>query len=486
MTEESILKKTKYAFIGIGIVLSLFILVGNVKRSLNFGLPTYDYGIYQQAVFEMAHQKKLNPFMSVRDEYVWNDHFMPILITAIPGAWITDYANWFLTSYEWLWYILFLFLMVYLSRDLPIEDQLGALVGALFCKAWLVAMHFSAHPGPWSGALWALVVYSIVKRNHSLIFWTTISLILYRESYVFCIFTLGVFYTLKEDRKLGLKLLAFSLLYMFFLFFLRERLIGPTYNYAARLMKPFMDDPVAGAILHLKEFKYKMVFKLIMPYLIPTFFWIRELKRENILNHPYIAVLFLMAPYYAMHFLANKFNYQYGVAAVVPFLALTTFNGTFKKIREKNIYLFIVTLLIFLLNGTSYHKRFIKFALEKYDNGSRISREFNLEIEKVKNIVLETDKDLKIISTSYLAARFIQPGMTNVHTIEEFMNFRDHFDILLYPKHKKYIYDSRNISKHDYMMENCKSMIEEIIYDSKLFFMAKGNFTRECYLKNHY
>ncbi len=485
MIQEKHLKIFKNTVIAIGVVFTFVILAANIKRSLNFGLPTYDYGIYQQAIFEIAHQKKLNPFMSVRDEYVFNDHFMPILLTAVPGVWLTNYANWFLTSYEWLWYVLFLVMVFYLTRNSPPEEKLGAMVAAFFCKGWLFALHFSAHPGPWSGVIWLILVYGIVKRYKRLILWSALSLILFRESYVFCLFSLGLYYLVFDDKKLGAKIFGFSLAYMFFLFYLRGILIGPSFNYAERLLRPFIADPVAGTINHLKTFKYKMVFKLFLPYLIPLVIWAKEAKREGKFSSPYVATFMLITPYYAMHFLSNKFNYQYGVAAVVPLLSLTIFTGTFRKVYAFNRYLYALMTILFLLNGTSYYKKFWSFFTHRYDNGSVTSASFNNELKTIQDILHRIPKTQKIVSTSFLTARMLQPGMTNVHTVEEFMKHPKYFDILVYQKHKTFPLDPNGRSKHEYMMETCKNMISEVLFNSDYYFIARGKFSRPCYVRNH-
>ncbi len=465
--------------------LLLVILIANIKRAMNGELFTYDYGIYQQGVFELA-SGTLNPFMSVRDIKLWNDHFMPILFLAVPWVWLWGFSTVAMIAFEWLWFAIAALVTFSLVRNKKIEVQVISLIFLLFAKGILSGLHFAIHPGVWSAPVWILLCYNLAKERWKSVLLYSFCLIFFRESFTFGIITLTTMMAiLDKERKRSLALLLFCLAYALFVFVLRKHVLGPVEDFGGKFVSNLLSRPFGTLVDAFKIFEWKIFFKIYYPYFIPVpmallFLWRQGTKGRQIL----LLFVALIGPHYFLHFLANKFHYQYGVAAVCPLLGLLYGTDYFERIRS-NKKLFYFILILPILSGMGFHTKFMKLIFKKYPNGSRVFSEIYEEKDKMRDILQSLPKDKKIIGPSRATATLYQPGMTNLYTVESFLKRDKVYDYLFYWKGQGYAHNGVTVEKKKIMDQFCGESISKVIYESDVFYLAEGVFDQDCYEYNY-
>jgi hypothetical protein len=243
MRNLKILKsKTVVAFLLLGLV--LLILLSNIKGILFNCFHAYDFGIYQQGIFNIAAGESLNPFISVRGLNTFNDHFMPVLFLAVPFVWLFNFSPISLIFFEWLWFAILLFLIWknYSKKNKSIA--LYSIALAVFSKGILTGLEFPIHPGTWSMPIWFLLIKNIRNNNEKNIFVLSIFLCMFREAYPFGTLLLGLYYLTIKRWKLGLSLTIFSSLYLWFVLSLRKSFLGETADYGGKIVKGRFTSPV--------------------------------------------------------------------------------------------------------------------------------------------------------------------------------------------------------------------------------------------------
>ena len=87
------------------------LLASNIKSITNNCFNAVDFSIYQQPIYEFAGNGTFNPYSTIRNLKVFNDHFNPALYLAAPFAIAFDYNPSSLIIFEFLWLLgMFLFL----------------------------------------------------------------------------------------------------------------------------------------------------------------------------------------------------------------------------------------------------------------------------------------------------------------------------------------------------------------------------------------
>lgn len=475
-------KKEIGLFLG-ALFLLLVILIANIKRALNGDLFVYDYGIYQQGIFELA-KGDINPFMSVRDIKLWNDHFMPVIFLAVPWVWLLDFSNAAMIIFEWFWFLLAVLTVFNLTKEKSSCVKLLSVVYILFAKGVLSGIHFAIHPGVWSAPLWILITFSLTKRDWQKVLLYSFLLIFFRESFVFGVITLTFSMALLgRERKKALLLLFIALSYGLFVFVFREQVVGPVEDFGGQFVRKLLSQPISFIIDAFKTFEWKIFIKIYYPYFITLPLALSSLWSEKKKDVIFLFVA-LIGPHYFLHFLANKFHYQYGVAAVCPILGVLYGSDIFERF-ENNKKLVALFLILPLLSGMGFHTKFMKLVFKKYENGSRLTSQIFEERDEIRKVLLSLPKNKKIIGPSRATAALYQPGMTNLYTVESFLKRDKVYDYLFYWKGQGYSYQGKTVAKKEILDQFCGPSTDEVIYESATFYLAKGKFDTDCYEKNY-
>lgn len=452
-------------------LLLVSLLLNNLKLALNGGLEVYDYGIYQQGVFELSRLKELNPFLTVRYIHLFNDHFAPIIFLAVPFAWLTQYHVSTLLFFEWFSFVLFIFLSLKLFRPKKILEVLAICFMILFSKGLLHAFIWPIHPGAWSTSAWILLVYFLYKKNERGIIGASLFLCLFRYSYPFCILTLGFYFALIKEWKKAGWLIFISCLFLGFIFIGRKMLWGSTHDYSSKVLGPLLSNPLSETLRAFREFDWSFAIKIFFPFILPFYFVIKDWKNKKYaLNHELVAVGFLMAPYVLIHFLYNKFNFHYGIALVSPLIGVVLFSGSLQRILN-NKKLVILFFLAFFFSGNSTYRRVIKKIMIPNVDGSFFIGEKREHMNGLKDLLKTLPLDKTIISNSTLATSVMFPGLKiYIPSVDE--KPLPYYDYILVEK------------DFDEIKANCLSpSSNKIILENRYYVLIEGKIEFSCFRK---
>ncbi len=167
--------KSKLALIFTASCLALLSL--SLVQQLNSGcIHASDFAIYQQAIFDIASGLSFNPYLSIRDLHIFNDHFDPVLILASPFAWIFNYSPVGLLIFEMLWFCGLLSFAWIKSTHMRPSARLSLVLCILFAKGLLSGLTFPIHPSTWAMLPSFLVAYFLCVKNKKGLFLSALSL----------------------------------------------------------------------------------------------------------------------------------------------------------------------------------------------------------------------------------------------------------------------------------------------------------------------
>ena len=146
---------------------------------------------------------------------------------------------------------------------------------------------------------------------------------------------------LAKERKKALGLFLFALLYALFIFVFRKYIVGDTHNYGGAFIAKLLSAPIDSVLEAVKVFKWKIFIKIFYPYAILLVgALVYSFRQKKISALMFLGLIF---PHYFLHFLANKFHFQYGVAAICPligFILGSDILDLLHRDRKKNLLLF--------------------------------------------------------------------------------------------------------------------------------------------------
>ena len=282
----------------------------------------YDFGIYVQAIAGFSWHD-LNPWLSARGVHIFNDHFDPILLTALLfrpflsaslAALVTE-QTFILASLlpvAWLW-----------SRG-----RLGGIEALMLCSLLLFsagtvdAAFFPVHPTTWTLLPAMLLAVAWIGASDGLLLVALVLFLACKEEHVFCGPFLALGLLTQGRAGAAWAVLLLSVWWGTFAFVLRPELLGPTTPYLQDTLAEFSRAPVATLIDSARAPELGRLGTLLVPF-APFAVWSIRTKRA-----PSWALLLATLPLLASRFLAGKWAYQYGppliglwVAALVPALA---------------------------------------------------------------------------------------------------------------------------------------------------------------------
>jgi len=464
------------------ILFPLLVLLSNLKGIYYNCFHAIDFGIYQQALYELAHSGSLNPYMTIRDLNVFNDHFQPILFLTIPYIWLTGSSPFALIFWEWAWFVVALIAVIFFKRkdQSSLEETLYLLGFVVFSKGFLSGMEFPIHPGTWVGASFLAVAYFLYKKNFKGVYLALLSTCLFRESFPFAFMGISLFYLMNKEWRHFLIMLGTGVgLYILF-YKVRPVFTGLLFDYSKIFTVPLSTDPIGFIIERARVFNYKTLFKISYPLLIPIYFIFKsEVKtQKEFFSHPFVGIIFMMAPLWGLHFLADKFGYHYGTGLMIPFVGGIVFSSFYKS-QQGNKGLLTLCLLLFIVSSSSIYTKMVKQLVSSQTKSCVMTAD---KCEKTKSL-LEKVESIKsselIMTTGRVAPRLIKPGR-QVFQIGMFSRVPESFDYLLIERHpgdNKWPLSEGQIDK---IQQNCQGHIQEILQQDEFYFFAKGSFQGHC------
>ena len=476
------IKKEAILFTVITILL-LIICQHNIVAVLNNCLESYDYGLYWQAALKIAKNFELNPLVTIRGLNIFNDHFMPVIYLTAPFIWLTGFHHMGLVLFELTVLFLSLILIFKKTKHLGMKEALLASILLLLTKGVLTGLIFPVHPGVWSIPIWLLLTHQLYAKNDRNVILLASSLFLFRESFPFCLIGLAIYFILNKSIKKSAILFLISIIQIILIYKIRPILIGPTYDYGGHFLSNLITAPIEYITKSFYNLDIKAPLKLFYPFIIPLVFIIKnEIKnKKEILTHPLTAITLTLGPLILLHFLANKFHYQYGTPITVPFLGLIIFSPSLKKmISNKRIIIF--TFLFFLTSASSTYTKFFKLGFLLNTNKCKISSKRRAASNDLKEKIKLIPQEKWLFSTKRIVPTIMNEKLNVSVPYYVFSTYKEIYDYLLIEKNFNGDIDSvYSEEKFQKILHACQKQVRSTILNNNHFYFAKGKFDKFCY-----
>ncbi|GAB4412589.1 MAG: hypothetical protein OHK0056_17820 [Bacteriovoracaceae bacterium] len=465
------------ALIGIGFL--LFLPLNHILIGLRYNcFHLIDYGIYQQAIYQIADGVSWNPYVTVRDIFIFNEHFDPVIYLAAPFVRLFNYSYWSLAVFEWLWYVGFCLLALKWAKIQSIKEWILAAGFIFFARGLLSAVLFSGHPSTWAIVPIILLVYFIYKDHTWGIILSALSLNFFKETFPFAVFGLAIPFLLSKDFKRGLPIFIIGCFFVAFELKLRSMWLGKTFAYGNSYLGEIAADPVGRTLKLFKEFEYDSFFKIFFPYFIPLFYLFRREKYHwDFFKTPLAKVSFFLIPMMLIHFIINRYYFHHASQFSAAIIGMILFSGVLTElVKSKKI--FWISLVLILVNGMSMYTRLVKSSVGNKVGRCVIYKEKIPYAEKIREIVDTIAEDKIIYTTGGIGPRIMRPRLSLYH--HEMCKKMDRYDYLIlelkqtdsiWPMHPDTVQG---------IYKNCREFADEILMENDFFFFAKGKFPHKC------
>ena len=467
------------------IFLALFPLLINIKAIYYNCYNAADFSIYQQAIYDIWTLKDPNPFISIRNVKIFNDHFDPVLYLAVAFTALFGQGFQQLLVFEWLFFLGLLASIFFIfKRDLKVA--LPYLLCVLLTKLLLTSLLYPIHPTTWASLVLFWLTYFIVKNKKLSLAITVPILCLFKESYAFALFPLGFYYAWKREFRLSLVIVFSTMTFITFELYFREKLLGTIVNYGNWFFAPLVKAPVFFFKNMLVEFHAASFIKMFYPFVICFALYCKNLKgaHKSPLPLDRLFVVFLIfAPLLFLQIWHNKIDHHYGAQLggilIGLLVSLKMLSGFSKK------KLAIVIGIFYLSCMGTYTKMFQAFFLGKF-GGQKCSLTAGkiMQNRKVKNRLTVIPGNEEILSTGGIIPFMMLPGKSINHykgysARKKFYNY-----LILELNHSGDIYPASSKDVQG-VLTRCRPLADEIIIENDELFFAKGDFKNCVYSLSH-
>jgi hypothetical protein len=267
------------------------------------GYSSWDLGIYAQAFYGVS-QGNWNPWISVRQLFLFADHFDPVIL--LVGQW----ARWIEpallgVAVDLLSTLLGAITAVYFGRKWGIKNGVAIFALLLFSRAQLQAVAFPAHASTWAIPVWVYLVLAWANDNRVGAFWSTQVLCLFREEYLF-VWPMEACSEFWNRRwKTGFVFLVSGALWMTAVFWVRPRLLGSVMNYGGDAFLPLLMEPDQALWrAWVNRAFWNETLKIFLPWM-PIWMWGYRFVRWS-------TWLWIFIPGILIRFLTSKMGFHYG------------------------------------------------------------------------------------------------------------------------------------------------------------------------------
>tara|TARA_R110000868_G_scaffold155691_6_gene382212 strand:- start:85173 stop:86630 length:1458 start_codon:yes stop_codon:yes gene_type:complete len=364
-------------------------LVSNLfKASLAF-INAADFGIYQKAILEIAHGPDWNPYVTITDLKILNDHFDPAIYIAAAFTKIFNVRLYGFIVFEWLWYLAASALIVFTSKSTK-QLFIGLLL-FVFSRGLLEAIEFPIHPTTWSVFPAMLFIYFIHTKKYAAAFTTALALATFREIYFFMFAGAAAWFFLQKNWKQMALYLALSVTLIAFLLFVRPMLFGgpiAQYSHAAK-SQGFIG--LASAFIN---FKYP--WKVFLPLIIAMLLIIRSSKFKFLNQTTCFALLFTL-PGILIHIVSGRMVHHHAVPFVAPLIMALHMDNIASLLKSKKVIWGFIILSIVV--ASSRHTKMIKYFVDSSSYYRTNVEEKNKSLHELKEVFALLDENSTILST---------------------------------------------------------------------------------------
>lgn len=467
-----------YMAIALALALSLIVLIFNIDKLYHQCLGVIDYSIYQQAISELSLMKAWNPYVMIRDIYIFNEHFDPVIFLAVPFFKLLNFSPYSLVVFEWAWFLIFAVSCLKFSRAENTKQFLLILALLFGLRPILSGLAFVGHPVTWAIVPLFFLVKGLYEDKYKLVLVSSLCLVFFKETFAFGVFALSFFYLIRRERRTFLFLFLLGLFFILFEMKFRKLLFGNTFSYGNSFLVDILNDPIDQTIFLFKNFHYGDFFKVFYPFIIPIVFELRKTVLSKKLRSPFIGVILFLLPLLVIHFIINRYTFHHASKFSSVLIAVVVFSG-FVKEAAKLKKLYPLVLILFLLSGISWHKKIFKLLVLNKSSKCEPFDERGFHREKLLDKFFSSiDEKDEIFVTGGIGPFVIKPNLKIHHS--SFSKMPETLDYILLERGVFSDIYPLSMEKVELIRESCIKHPHEVLYEDKYYFFAKGTFPKGC------
>lgn len=196
------------------VIFSLLYSLLSIRRHLHFDSFAYDLGIFDQTIWKYS-QFKI-PFNTIKGKFIFGDHFSPSLVLLAPLFWLWDDVRALLVFQAiWLASSSYPIFLLAKSKRLPTLTCLAVSGLYLTFFGFQHALNFDFHEIVLAAGLACWLIYFWDKKDWLKFSLLAILFVGLKENLALIIFALGLVSLWRKQKKEGILMGFFSLLYFF-------------------------------------------------------------------------------------------------------------------------------------------------------------------------------------------------------------------------------------------------------------------------------
>lgn len=400
----------------------LFVL--NLKGIFLNNFHATDFGIYQQAVYDAAALGDWNPYITIRDVKIFNDHFDPILLLAAPFVKLFGYTPYNLVIFEFLW---LLATFVFIAKKARSKSEAVLfLVLTLLCKAVLTAFGYPIHPTTWSVFPVFFLGEAVLRDKKKQVIAYAFFVMMFKEVFAFGIVGLSGYYLFRRDFKQFAILFLLACSNIGFVYFGRPLFMGEIVSYQNQVL----GGGILGMLKGILKVDYLVLLKITFPLFIPLFLIFKSYLKEKKFLPTDLGVVFYAIPIFLIHLITDKFHFQYGLLVIAPLLCLIFFSDK-KDEWMKGDKIIPVTILFFLISSMGTLTKFTKALVKPKSPSWEMSEGRVNAVEDLARFFNENEGSL--LSTGGPVPRLMKPDM-KIYQARIFSPLMDAYDWVVIEK----------------------------------------------------
>ena len=438
-----------------------------------------DFSIYQQAIYDILTLRDANPFVSIRNIHIFNDHFDPIIYLAVVFTILFGQGFQQLLVFEWLFYAAVIFSVVYIFRS-NIEKAIGYLFCLVLTKLFLFGLLYPIHPTTWACLPFFWLTYFIVKKKPLHIALTVPILCLFKESYAFAVFPLGVFYLFRKEYKLGASVCSVALFFILFELFFREALLGPIHGHGDGLLEPMIHRPIKFLMDIVADFNAMQFLKMFYPFFFCFLFYIKyEQKRKMVFINSTLPVSLFFFPLLFLQIVRNDIHHHYGPQFGGILFGLMVSLDMLRAFSKK---MFMLLIVVFASSSMGTYTRMFKglFSSDPFHGKCRVYSGKIEENSIIKSKIEEISRSKVILATGGIIP-FIMVGGKAIDHYRSYSSVKKSYHYLLLERNGSGDSYPASFEEVQRVIDSCRELSEDIYIDNEHIFFAKGKFDNCVY-----
>jgi hypothetical protein len=440
----------------------------------------WDYGIFQQTLFDVASGAGWNPFNTIRGIFIFNEHFYPVLI---PLAYLTRILGHSASSpffIEWLSVALALVFVIKTTTDQNFFARMMAIIVIIFSRPILTAILYPVHTDTWTLLLHLTMFYGVARNRFHYVWISALSLMFFKETYAFGIVGLSSYFLLIErNPRRFVPILAIGLFFVIMELGPRRMLLGDGNYYAVSYASMILSEPLKVLAIMRKTLISGSFIKVFVAYLFPIILAFRLLPMSQL--RPLLAALAYLIPLILIHLIIERFYFHHASQHGISLAAGLIYSGLFHKMGElSKTKIKALLILPFILVSTSSYSKLIKPYTRSIQNKIPYTKELRHEAQQVRDYIkLNYQPSETIFASGGMSVQILQPEMLIFHaqSTAPRPEFYQYIALERSPYGDLWPLSPEGI---DRIIADCAPYFAEIVFDTPRVFIAKGSIPVNC------